>query len=108
MSRSAWKLLWERTGADVVLGSRMGSLSSARAGGMPLYKMAANRVLTVIQNYLTGLRLSEYHTGFRAYSSEFLRKVPFEINTNPGLFRPAVRGICNIYPWTLSVLPEIS
>jgi SAM-dependent methyltransferase len=38
--------------------------------------------MTIIQNYLTGLRLSEYHTGFRAYSSEFLRKVPFEINTN--------------------------
>ena len=62
--------VWERTGADVVLGSRMGSLRSARAGGMPLYKMAGNRILTVIQNYLTGLRLSEYHTGFRAYSSE--------------------------------------
>jgi glycosyltransferase involved in cell wall biosynthesis len=74
--------IWERTGADVVLGSRMGSLRRARAGGMPLYKIAGNRVLTLVQNYLTGLRLSEYHTGFRAYSSDFLRKVPFEIDTN--------------------------
>jgi glycosyltransferase involved in cell wall biosynthesis len=74
--------VWERTGADVVLGSRMGSLRSARSGGMPLYKMLANRVLTITQNYLSGLRLSEYHTGFRAYSSDFLRKVPFEIDTN--------------------------
>ena len=60
----------------------MGNLRNARAGGMPLYKMAGNRILTIIQNYLTGLRLTEYHTGFRAYSSEFLRKVPFEIDTN--------------------------
>ncbi len=74
--------VWDRTGADVVLGSRMGDLRGARAGGMPLYKIAGNRILTVIQNYLTGLHLSEYHTGFRAYSSNFLRKVPFEINTN--------------------------
>jgi len=73
---------WERTGAAVILGSRMGSLRSARAGGMPLHKLAANRILTIIQNYLTGLDLSEYHTGYRAYSSEFLRRVPFEINTN--------------------------
>jgi glycosyltransferase involved in cell wall biosynthesis len=74
--------VWDRTGADVILGSRMGSLRSARAGGMPLYKIVGNRILTIIQNYLTGLDLCEYHTGFRAYSSDFLRKVPFEINTN--------------------------
>jgi 2-polyprenyl-3-methyl-5-hydroxy-6-metoxy-1,4-benzoquinol methylase len=73
---------WERTGADVVLGTRMGSLKSARAGGMPLYKIAGNRILTTMQNWVTGRSLSEYHTGFRGYSSSFLRKVPFEINTN--------------------------
>jgi glycosyltransferase involved in cell wall biosynthesis len=74
--------IWQETGAGVVLGSRMGDLKSARAGGMPVYKMAFNRILTTIQNYVTGLRLSEYHTGYRAYSSDFLRRVPFEINTN--------------------------
>lgn len=74
--------IWEQTGAGVILGSRMGSLKSARAGGMPLYKMAFNSMLTLVQNFLTGLRLSEYHTGYRAYSSDFLRRVPFEINTN--------------------------
>ncbi len=72
---------WERTGADVVLGSRMRSLAAARAGGMPLYKIVGNRVLTRYQNALTGLDLSEYHTGYRAYATRFLRKVPFEINT---------------------------
>ncbi|MCP5065837.1 MAG: glycosyltransferase family 2 protein [bacterium] len=73
---------WERTGADVVLGSRMGDLASARAGGMPLYKLVGNQVLTRFQNLLTGRNLSEYHTGYRGYSSAFLAKVPFEINTN--------------------------
>lgn len=74
--------IWERTGAAVVLGTRMGNIASARAGGMPLYKIIANMGLTKFQNYLTGLNLSEYHTGYRAYSSAFLRRVPFEVNTN--------------------------
>ncbi|MCP5042180.1 MAG: glycosyltransferase [bacterium] len=74
--------IWERTGAGVVLGTRMGSIKSARAGGMPLYKLIANMGLTWFQNKLTGLDLKEYHTGYRAYSSAFLRRVPFEINTN--------------------------
>lgn len=73
---------WEETGADVVLGSRMGDLASARAGGMPLYKVVGNTLLTRMQNLLTGRHLSEYHTGYRGYSSSFLAKVPFEINTN--------------------------
>ncbi len=74
--------IWERTGAGVVLGTRMGDIKSARAGGMPLYKVIANVGLTWFQNRLTGLKLAEYHTGYRAYSSAFLRRVPFEINTN--------------------------
>ncbi len=74
--------IWERTGAAVVLGTRMGSVKSARAGGMPIYKIVSNKGLTWFQNQLTGLRLTEYHTGYRAYSSAFLRRVPFESNTN--------------------------
>lgn len=74
--------VWRRTGADVVLGTRMWSVASARRGGMPAYKVVGNRVLTRLQNLLTGERLSEYHTGLRGYSTAFLRKVPFEINTN--------------------------
>lgn len=74
--------VWRRTGADVVLGTRMWSAASARRGGMPAYKIVGNRVLTRLQNLLTGGRLSEYHTGLRGYATAFLRKVPFEINTN--------------------------
>ena len=73
---------WRRTRADVVLGSRMHDLGSARRGGMPLYKRMGNRLLSWFQNRLTGLNLSEYHTGYRGYSTSFLRRVPFEVNTN--------------------------
>ena len=73
---------WRNTGADVVLGSRMRDAGTARAGGMPLYKLVGNRVLTWFQNGLTGLGLSEYHTGYRGYSARFLDDVPFETNTN--------------------------
>jgi glycosyltransferase involved in cell wall biosynthesis len=73
---------WEDTDADVVLGSRMTNIKSARAGGMPWYKVAANKFLTTVQNKLTGQGLSEYHTGYRGYSTRFLKQVPFEINTN--------------------------
>lgn len=73
---------WEKTQADVVLGSRMQSWKSARAGGMPLYKALGNRTLTWFQNRLTGLGLTEYHTGYRGYSRKFLARVPFEANTN--------------------------
>jgi glycosyltransferase involved in cell wall biosynthesis len=73
---------YDRTRADVVLGSRMHSLHAAAAGGMPYYKMIGNRLLTKFQNRVTGRSLSEYHTGYRAYTTAFLARVPFEINTN--------------------------
>jgi glycosyltransferase involved in cell wall biosynthesis len=74
--------LWRRRGADVVLGSRMQDVKDARAGGMPWYKVFGNRFLTTFQNRLTGRKLSEYHTGYRGYSTAFLKSVPFETNTN--------------------------
>ena len=73
---------WRAQHPDVVLGSRMAEPGEARRGGMPFYKLAGNRVLTTIQNRLTGLGLSEYHTGYRGYSTAFLRRVPFELDTN--------------------------
>jgi glycosyltransferase involved in cell wall biosynthesis len=74
--------IWRRTDADVVLGSRMQDLASARRGGMPWHKLIGNRMLTMFQNAMTGRTLSEYHTGYRGYSTRFLRRVPFELNTN--------------------------
>jgi glycosyltransferase involved in cell wall biosynthesis len=63
--------------ADMVLGSRFAERGAARAGGMPLYKYLANRVLTTIENRVMGTRFTELHTGYRAYSRELLLTVPF-------------------------------
>ncbi len=70
---------------DVVLGSRILS-NGALKGGMPYYKYFSNRVLTFIQNLLVGAKLSEYHTGYRAFSREVLLKLPLEENSNDFVF----------------------
>ena len=69
----------------VVLGSRILGKGSLK-GGMPLYKYISNRLLTFIQNILMGQKLSEYHTGYRAYSSEVLRNVEFMRNSDDFIF----------------------
>jgi len=68
--------------ADMVFGSRMSTPGAALKGGMPLYKFFGNRILTSMQNKLSGLSLSEYHSGYRLYSTHALRKVPFQSFTN--------------------------
>ncbi len=68
--------------ADMVFGSRMAKPSDALKGGMPLYKFAGNRVLTYLQNKMSGLNLSEYHSGYRLYSTKALKSVPFQAFTN--------------------------
>jgi glycosyltransferase involved in cell wall biosynthesis len=67
--------------ADLVLGSRMMERGAARRAGMPLYKRVANRFLTRIENRVMGTRLTDLHTGYRAYSRELLLKVPFLRNS---------------------------
>ncbi len=70
---------------DVVLGSRILG-TGARKGGMPRYKYIANRALTAVQNLLLHNKLSEYHTGYRAFSREVLKKLPLEENSNDFVF----------------------
>ncbi|MDQ4089060.1 MAG: glycosyltransferase family 2 protein [Actinomycetota bacterium] len=72
--------------ADMVLGSRMLLPGGARAGGMPLYRLLSNRVLTSIENRMLGTRFSELHTGYRAYSRRFLEAVPFMRNSDDFVF----------------------
>ena len=69
----------------VVLGSRILGNGALR-GGMPIYKYIANRILTFTQNILVGQKLSEYHTGYRAFSKEILERVNFEIDSNDFVF----------------------
>ncbi len=68
--------------ADVVLGSRMLERGRARQGGMPLYKYVGNRVLTRVQNAVTGLALSEWHSGYRVFSVAALAAIPFDANSD--------------------------
>ena len=70
---------------DVVLGSRILG-NGALEGGMPLYKYVSNRFLTFTQNLLLSQKLSEYHTGYRAYRSEVLQEINYKANSNDFVF----------------------
>ncbi|MBU6192845.1 MAG: glycosyltransferase family 2 protein [Bacteroidetes bacterium] len=69
----------------VVIGSRILGKGALR-GGMPLYKYVFNRMLTLTQNLLMGQKLSEYHTGYRLFTAEVLRNIPFEKNSDDFVF----------------------
>lgn len=71
---------------DVVLGSRVRSRQETLAGGMPLYKYYANRILTLIENLASGYNLSEWHTGMRAYTREVLEHIDFQHNSDDFVF----------------------
>jgi glycosyltransferase involved in cell wall biosynthesis len=68
--------------ADVVFGSRMINKGDALKGGMPKYKWIGNQVLTAFQNRMLHTKLSEFHSGYRLYSTRALRRIPFERNSN--------------------------
>jgi glycosyltransferase involved in cell wall biosynthesis len=70
---------------DMVLGSRI-LAQSAVAGGMPRYKYVSNRLLTAFENVIVGAKLSEYHTGLRAYSRALLTSLPFDSNSDDFVF----------------------
>jgi len=70
---------------DAVLGSRI-LTEGALKGGMPVYKYVANRILTLFQNTLLSKKLSEYHTGYRAFSREVLMTLPLNENSNDFVF----------------------
>jgi len=72
----------ERDEADMVFGSRMAAGCDPRAGGMPLYKFVGNKILTRLENRIIGMNLSEFHSGYRLYSCEALKKIPFMLNSN--------------------------
>jgi glycosyltransferase involved in cell wall biosynthesis/precorrin-6B methylase 2 len=72
----------EKGEADMVFGSRMAAGGDPLAGGMPFYKYVGNRILTWVENHVIGTRLSEFHSGYRLYSCEALKKVPFMLNSN--------------------------
>jgi glycosyltransferase involved in cell wall biosynthesis len=78
---------------DVVLASRILS-GGALAGGMPVYKYFSNRVLTAVENLITGAKLSEYHTGYRAFSRRVLETLPLEENSDDFVFDAEMLAQC--------------
>ncbi len=78
---------------DCVLASRILSGGALR-GGMPLYKYISNRFLTGVENLVTGAKLSEYHTGYRAFSREVLETLPLEENSDDFVFDSQMLAQC--------------
>lgn len=72
----------ERGEADAVFGSRIMVKGAARQGGMPLYKFVGNRILSTVENAALGTDLTEFHSGYRAYSVKALAGIPFEQNSD--------------------------
>ncbi len=78
---------------DVVLGTRILG-GRARQGGMPLWKYIANRFLTLFENFFLGAKLSEYHTGYRAFSREVLTRLPLGENSDDFVFDNQMLAQC--------------
>src|ERR1051326_7800876 len=78
---------------DVVLGSRILGGGALR-GGMPLYKYIANRCLTLVQNWFLGAKLSEYHTGYRAFTRKVLNQLPLLENSDDFVFDNQMLAQC--------------
>ncbi len=78
---------------DVVLGSRIIG-GTALHGGMPLYKYVANRLLTAFENLFLGIKLSEYHTGYRAFSRDVLTHLPLRENSDDFVFDNQMLAQC--------------
>src|SRR5215467_1200832 len=78
---------------DVVLGSRIIGGTALR-GGMPFYKYVANRLLTAFENLFLGVKLSEYHTGYRAFSREVLTRLPLLENSDDFVFDNQMLAQC--------------
>lgn len=72
--------------ADVMLGSRIRTREEALKGGMPIWKYIPNRFLTTVENIVLGLNMSEYHTGYRAYSRKVLETIPYHNFSNDFVF----------------------
>ncbi len=71
---------------DIMLGSRIRTRREALSGGMPIWKYLSNRFLTITENVLLGQNLSEYHTGYRAYSRRVLETIPWRQNSDDFAF----------------------
>ncbi|MDI6782210.1 MAG: glycosyltransferase family 2 protein [bacterium] len=91
--------------ADIAIGSRIRTREEALAGGMPFYKYLGNRFLTLIENIVLGQNLSEFHTGFRAYSRRFLETVPFQCNSDDFVFDTEILVQAVVFGFKIAEIP---
>lgn len=91
--------------ADLVLGSRFAEPGMAISQGMPRWKFVANRILTALENQIMGTRLTEGHTGYRAYSRSFLLTVPFLRNANDFSFDSEILMQAAAFEMRISEVP---
>lgn len=91
---------------DVVLGSRWLGLDPAKSG-MPGWKRLGNRFLTGMENWVLGLGLSEYHTGYRAYSRRFLETIPFAENSNDFVFDTQILVQAATFGFRIAEIPAV-
>ena len=91
--------------SDVMLGSRIQTRHQVLAGGMPLWKYFANRFLTLAENLAMGLNLSEYHTGFRAYSAHVLKTIPYPKFSDDFVFDQQILISALSYGFNISEIP---
>ena len=91
--------------ADIMLGSRIQTRHQVLAGGMPRWKYFANRFLTLIENLAMGLNLSEYHTGFRAYSAKVLKTVPYRKFSDDFVFDQQILISALSFQFNISEIP---
>src|SRR5262252_890790 len=94
-----------RREADLVLGSRLKGGGSAIQQGMPWWKYVSNRFLTGVENVAFGLRLSEYHTGFRAYSRRLLETLPFLLNSDDFVFDQEIMAQAVTFGFRVGEIP---
>jgi len=88
-----------------MLGSRIQTRHQVLVGRMPLWKYFANRFLTLVENLAMGLNLSEYHTGFRVYSSQVLRTIPYHKFSNDFIFDQQILISALSFGFNISEIP---
>jgi glycosyltransferase involved in cell wall biosynthesis len=90
---------------DVMLGSRIRTRGEALAGGMPIWKYIANRVLTIIENMALGQNLGDFHSGLRAYRREVLETIPYQANSDGFVFDTEFLVQCVHFGYKLGDVP---
>lgn len=91
--------------ADIMLGSRIQSRKQALSGGMPKYKYYSNRLLSIFENVALGINLSEFHSGYRAFSAKSLKLIPYHNFSNDFVFDQEILVSAVSYGFTISDTP---